>query len=58
MAVEPKLTTADELLRLPRARDGTRHELVRALVDARIEVDRITPRRGLEEAFLALVGES
>jgi ABC-2 type transport system ATP-binding protein len=35
-----------------------RHELVRALVDARIEVDRITPQRGLEEAFLALVGES
>ena len=35
-----------------------RHELVRALVDARVEVDRITPQRGLEEAFLALVGES
>ena len=29
MAVEPKLMTAEELLRLPRARDGRRHELVR-----------------------------
>jgi Uma2 family endonuclease len=29
MAVEPKLMTADELLRLPRARDGLRRELVR-----------------------------
>jgi len=35
-----------------------RSELVRALVDARIEVDRMTPQHGLEEAFLALVGEN
>jgi ABC-2 type transport system ATP-binding protein len=34
-----------------------RHELVRALVDARVEVDRITPQHGLEDAFLTLVGE-
>jgi ABC-2 type transport system ATP-binding protein len=35
-----------------------RAELVRALVDARVDVDRITPQHGLEEAFLALVGEN
>jgi len=35
-----------------------RGELVRALVDAGLQVDRVAPRRGLEEAFLALVGES
>jgi ABC-2 type transport system ATP-binding protein len=35
-----------------------RAELVRALVAARVDVDRITPRHGLEEAFLALVEES
>ncbi len=29
MAVQPKPMTADELLRLPRDRDGKRHELVR-----------------------------
>jgi ABC-2 type transport system ATP-binding protein len=34
-----------------------RSELVRALVDAGVGVDRITPQHGLEEAFLALVGE-
>jgi ABC-2 type transport system ATP-binding protein len=62
---------ADVARRVPGARDVTvtptgltlalvgtpRSELVRALVDARLEVDRITPQRGLEEAFLALVGE-
>ncbi len=35
-----------------------RSELVRALVEAGLAVDRVTPRRGLEQAFLALVGES
>jgi ABC-2 type transport system ATP-binding protein len=35
-----------------------RGHLVRALVDAGLDVERITPQRGLEEAFLALVGES
>ncbi len=40
-----------ELVGTPRA------ELVRALVDAGIGVDRVTPRRGLEQAFLALVGD-
>jgi ABC-2 type transport system ATP-binding protein len=35
-----------------------RGELVRTLVDAGLQVDRVAPRRGLEEAFLALVGES
>jgi ABC-2 type transport system ATP-binding protein len=35
-----------------------RSELVRALVDAGLAVDRVTPRRGLEQAFLALVGEA
>jgi ABC-2 type transport system ATP-binding protein len=34
-----------------------RSELVRALVEAGIAVDRVTPQRGLEEAFLALVGQ-
>ena len=34
-----------------------RSELVRALVDAGIAVDRVNPQRGLEQAFLALVGE-
>jgi ABC-2 type transport system ATP-binding protein len=38
---------------------GTRRAaLVRALVEAGIGVERVTPRRGLEQAFLALVGES
>ncbi len=35
----------------------SRAELVRALVLAGLAVDRITPEHGLEEAFLALVGE-
>jgi ABC-2 type transport system ATP-binding protein len=34
-----------------------RGELVRALVDAGLSVDRVSPQRGLEQAFLALVGE-
>jgi ABC-2 type transport system ATP-binding protein len=34
-----------------------RGELVRALVAAGLSIDRLTPQRGLEEAFLALVGE-
>jgi hypothetical protein len=35
-----------------------RSELVRALVEAGLAVERVTPRRGLEQAFLALVGEA
>jgi ABC-2 type transport system ATP-binding protein len=31
--------------------------LVRALVEAGLSVDKVAPQRGLEEAFLALVGE-
>jgi ABC-2 type transport system ATP-binding protein len=39
--------------------NGTpRGDLVRALVEAGLAVDRVAPQRGLEEAFLALVGES
>jgi ABC-2 type transport system ATP-binding protein len=34
-----------------------RGQLVRALVEAGLQVDRVTPRHGLEEAFLALVGQ-
>ncbi|MGN6332117.1 MAG: hypothetical protein ACTHOD_10745, partial [Motilibacteraceae bacterium] len=34
-----------------------RAELVRALVEAGLQVDRVAPQRGLEEAFLTLVGE-
>ena len=36
---------------------GSRAELARALVDAGVGLDRMAPQRGLEEAFLALVGE-
>jgi ABC-2 type transport system ATP-binding protein len=36
----------------------SRGELVRALVGAGLSVERVTPQRGLEEAFLTLVGES
>ncbi len=41
-----------ELVGVPRS------ALVRTLVEAGLSVERIAPRRGLEEAFLALVGES
>jgi hypothetical protein len=34
-----------------------RGDLVRALVAAGLSVERLMPQRGLEEAFLALVGE-
>ncbi|HEY6798024.1 MAG TPA: ATP-binding cassette domain-containing protein, partial [Kineosporiaceae bacterium] len=34
-----------------------RSALVRALVDAGVGVDRVQPQRGLEQVFLALVGE-
>ena len=37
--------------------DGTaRSEVVAALVRAGVGVDRVTPRRRLEDAFLSLVG--
>ena len=36
---------------------SARSQLVRALVAAGLEVERVAPQRGLEEAFLALVGE-
>jgi ABC-2 type transport system ATP-binding protein len=35
----------------------SRAQLVRTLVEAGLEVDRVTPLHGLEEAFLALVGQ-
>jgi ABC-2 type transport system ATP-binding protein len=39
--------------------DGTsRARALQALVEAGIEIDQFTPRRRLEDAFLALVGES
>jgi ABC-2 type transport system ATP-binding protein len=39
--------------------DGTsRARALQALVEAGVEVDQFTPRRRLEDAFLALVGES
>ena len=39
--------------------DGTsRAAALQALIEAGIEVDQFTPRRRLEDAFLALVGES
>jgi ABC-2 type transport system ATP-binding protein len=38
--------------------DGTaRSELVRSLVSAGVGVERIAPRRRLEDVFLSLVGE-
>jgi ABC-2 type transport system ATP-binding protein len=53
-AQEIEQTTGGLVLKLV----GTpRSELVRAMVDAGLGVDRITPQHGLEEAFLALVGE-
>ncbi len=41
-----------------RADAPARAQLVRALVLADVRVDRMAPRRGLEETFLALVGEA
>jgi ABC-2 type transport system ATP-binding protein len=39
--------------------NGTpRAEVVASLVRAGVEVDRVVPRRRLEDAFLALVGEN
>ncbi|PZM97615.1 MAG: ABC transporter ATP-binding protein, partial [Actinobacteria bacterium] len=38
--------------------DMSRRELVAELVRAGVGVDRVTPRRRLEDAFLALVGDS
>jgi ABC-2 type transport system ATP-binding protein len=39
--------------------NGTpRAELVASLVRAGVEVDRVVPRRRLEDAFLALVGDN
>jgi ABC-2 type transport system ATP-binding protein len=39
--------------------DGTsRARALQALIEAGIEIDAFTPRRRLEDAFLALVGES
>jgi ABC-2 type transport system ATP-binding protein len=35
----------------------SRGELVRSLVEAGLSVERVSPQRGLEQAFLALVGE-
>ncbi|GAB6899406.1 alpha/beta fold hydrolase [Kineosporia succinea] len=48
--------TADGLLVVQADLEG-RAELVRALVLAGVRVSRIAPQRGLEETFLALVGE-
>jgi ABC-2 type transport system ATP-binding protein len=41
-----------------RAEAEARGQLVRALVLADIRVDRVAPQRGLEETFLALIGEA
>jgi ABC-2 type transport system ATP-binding protein len=41
-----------------RAEPPARGQLIRALVLAGIQVDRIAPQRGLEETFLALIGEA
>jgi ABC-2 type transport system ATP-binding protein len=43
---------------LVRADASARAQLVRALVLADVRVDRVAPQRGLEETFLALVGEA
>jgi ABC-2 type transport system ATP-binding protein len=53
-AQEVRLTASGIAVRL----NGTpRGDLVRALVEAGLQVDRVSAQRGLEEAFLALVGE-
>ncbi len=49
-----RTTTTGLLLR---ARPDARPALVAALVAGGVGVDRVAPQRGLEEAFLALVGE-
>ncbi len=54
-ATEVQTTATGVTLRLIGA---TRADLVRALVAAGVSVDRVMPQRGLEEAFLALVGEA
>ena len=41
-----------------RAEAEARSQLVRALVLADVRVDRVAPQRGLEETFLALIGEA
>jgi ABC-2 type transport system ATP-binding protein len=41
-----------------RAEGPARSQLIRALVLADVRLDRIAPQRGLEEAFLTLVGEA
>jgi len=43
---------------LVRADTVARGQLIRALVLADIRVDRVAPQRGLEETFLALIGEA
>jgi hypothetical protein len=40
-----------------RADAATRAELVRALAAAGLGIERVAPQRGLEQTFLALVGE-
>jgi ABC-2 type transport system ATP-binding protein len=69
--VDDAVRAAEVAARLPGARNveltgtglvlqlvGTpRSQLVRALVEAGLEVDRVALRHGLEEAFLALVGQ-
>ena len=51
---EVELTPTGVVLRMTGTPKG---ELVRALVGAGLAVERVAPQRGLEEAFLALVGE-
>jgi len=48
------ITSSGLVVRVSRS---ARSQLVRALVAAGLEVERVAPQRGLEEAFLALVGE-
>lgn len=43
---------------LVRADGPARGHLIRALVLADVRVDRVAPQRGLEETFLALIGEA
>jgi ABC-2 type transport system ATP-binding protein len=49
------ITSSGLVVRVSRS---ARSQLVRALVAAGLEVERVAPQRGLEEAFLALVGEA